>query len=251
MPNRTIVGARAFADVQVRDRHPHPIRLKCGWCLGGIRRRTEQSVDLLRDVWELTLQIWAGTGGRSEPLVHGEVAGLVAGVVELYDVVALADIRAERDELGERRIADVPVPADLVICNLDGDGAVVVGAVGTAPASVCFIHIQSDPAVRADAVVGAGFSAGGRKHTAALLHGKIASHMVDGDLVNGVISRFAAVRTKLRVIYKTAVAHVIFPPFRRGHGVAPARPLALWEWAGQDGRRSPAGTRPHWRCRRR
>ena len=75
--------------------------------------------------------------------------------------------------------------------------------------------------------------------------------MVDGDLVNGVISRFAAVRTELRVIYKTAVAHVIFPPFRRGHGVAPARPSALWEWAGQDGQRSPAGKHPHWRCRRR
>ena len=135
MSNRTIVGARAFADVQVWDRHPHPVRLKCGRCLGGIRRRTEQSVDLLRDVWELTLQIWAGTGGRSEPLVHGEVAGLVAGVVELCDVVALADIRAERDELGKRRIADVPVPADLVICDLDGDGAVVIGAVGTAPSA--------------------------------------------------------------------------------------------------------------------
>jgi len=47
----------------------------------------------------------------------------------------------------------------------------------------------------------------------------VAKHMVDGDLVNGVISQFAAVRTELCVTYKTAVAHVIFPPFRRGHGV--------------------------------
>ena len=49
----------------------HPVRLKCSWYLGGSRRRTEQSVDLLCDVWKLTLQIWARTGGRGKPLVHG------------------------------------------------------------------------------------------------------------------------------------------------------------------------------------
>ena len=39
---------------------------------------------------------------------HGEVAGLVAGVVDVRDAVALADVHAQIDELGKSGVADMP-----------------------------------------------------------------------------------------------------------------------------------------------
>ena len=118
----------------------------------------------------------------------------------MRDSVALADVHTQGDQLRKSSIADVPAPADLVVCHLNGNSAVVIGGVGTAPASVCLLHIQPDPAVRADTIVGAGLPAGRRKDRAALFHGQVAGHVVDGELINDMISRFAAVRTELRVI---------------------------------------------------
>ena len=158
-------------------------------------RAEEPSVDLFGDIRELALKVRARASGGCEPLVHSEIAGLITGEVEPCDAVALADVHAEVNQCSKGFVADVPLPArGIIVGNFNSHGTIIICGIGTAPATVALVHIQPNPTIRADAVVGTGLSARGGEHSPASFYGQVARHVMDGNLVNGMIAGLRAVR---------------------------------------------------------
>lgn len=109
--------------------------------------------DLCRNVRELALEIGAGTGRGGVKAVHRERAVLVAGVGQLLDAVAAANVGAKVEQGGIRLVADVPVRCAAVVGNLDRDGTMVVPRAGRAPRTVRFVAEQPDTPAGFDGVV--------------------------------------------------------------------------------------------------
>lgn len=68
----------------------------------------------------------------------------------------------------------------------DGDGPLIVGAGRRTPGAVFLLHIHSDSAVHADAVVAACLSGSRQKDIAQRLHRALSHHTVGRDTVDGV-----------------------------------------------------------------
>ena len=71
---------------------------------------------------------------------------------QLGFAVALADVGAKFHESVIHHVLE-RIRLGVVAGTLDGDGSLVVGIGGRTPASVLFLHIHTDPAIHADAVV--------------------------------------------------------------------------------------------------
>jgi hypothetical protein len=61
--------------------------------------------------------------------MHCEISRCVARKVKALDAVSLTDINAEVDKTSHSDLANVPLSAYFVICNLDSYSAVVVIAI--------------------------------------------------------------------------------------------------------------------------
>ena len=83
-----------------------------------------------------------------------ECLGLIAQPEQLGFAVAPADIGAKLDESLVHHIFE-SVRLGVVAGTLDSDGSLVISIGGRAPGAVFLLHIQSDPAVHANAVVAA------------------------------------------------------------------------------------------------
>ena len=72
---------------------------------------------------------------------------------QLLDVVSLADVSNQIDESVVRLCAYRPVGSASVVCHFNGYGSLVVGIGRGAPRAIAFIHIKSDAAIAAYAIV--------------------------------------------------------------------------------------------------
>ena len=109
--------------------------------------------DLCCNVGELALEIGAGAGGSRVEAVHRERAVLVAGVGQLLDAVAAANVGAKVEQGGIRLVADVPVRCAAVVSDFDSNGPLVVPRAGTAPRPVRLVAEQTDTPAGFDGVV--------------------------------------------------------------------------------------------------
>ena len=165
--------------------------------------------DLLGNVRNLAQQVRAGADSVRKHPVGSQAAVLVAGVLQLGHAVPLANVHAQLNQRGDGGVADVPVRVAAVVGHLDGDGAVVIPRATAAPAAVALGAEQADAAPAVDGVVGAHRAAFFGYHSAEALQGRIASHVVDGDLADRLLPRAVAVWADLGVGNKAAVAHLI------------------------------------------
>ena len=152
-------------------------------------------VDLLGQPAELAAKVRAGASGAGKVAVLGKVAAGVAGVVEaiLQCGVALADVHAQFYQRLQRCIRDMPLPANLVVGNLHGNGPVVVGRAAAAPTAVCLVAQQRNTAVTGNRIVAGHLAAGLGLHGSNLLQRQIARHVVRGDFADSVLARAVAV----------------------------------------------------------
>lgn len=109
--------------------------------------------DLCRNVRELAFQIRPGASGSRVEAVHRERTVLVAGVGQLLDAVAAANVGAKVEQGGIGLVADVPVRCAAVVGNLNRNGPLVVPRAGTAPRPVRLVAEQTDTPAGFDGVV--------------------------------------------------------------------------------------------------
>ena len=107
--------------------------------------------------------------------------------------VALADVHAQFYQRLQRCIRDMPLPANLVVGNLHGNGPVVVGRAAAAPTAVCLVAQQRNTAVTGNRIVAGHLAAGLGLHGSDLLQRQIARHVVRGDFADSVLARAVAV----------------------------------------------------------
>lgn len=109
--------------------------------------------DLCRNVRELAFQIRPGASGSRVEAVHRERTVLVAGVGQLLDAVAAANVGAEVEQRRIGLAADVPVRRTAVVGDFDSNGPLVVPRAGTAPRPVRLVAEQPDTPAGFDGVV--------------------------------------------------------------------------------------------------
>ena len=98
--------------------------------------------------------------------------------------------------------------------HLNGDGSVVVACGGRTPGAVFFLHIHTDAAIIANAVVGARPSGCRGKHIAQSFHAALTYHAVDGDGINLVVSGTCLVWGNFGIVHQFAVTQCYKPPFQ-------------------------------------
>ena len=168
--------------------------------------------DLGGDVGELALEIGAGAGRGGVKAVHCERAVLVAGVGQFLDAVAAANVGAKVEQRGIRLVADVPVRCAAVVGNLNRNSPVVVPRTGRTPRAVSFVAKQglpqkADAAAAFDGVVCAHLARGFTDKSAESLKRCVASHVMNGNLADGLAPGPVAVWADGRVNGQCRITH--------------------------------------------
>lgn len=163
--------------------------------------------DLCRNVRELAFQVRPGAGGSRVEAVHRERAVFVAGVSQLLDAVAAANVGAKVEQGGIRLVADVPVRCSAVVSDFDSNGPLVVPRAGTAPRSVRLVAEQPDAPAGFDGVVCAHLAGFFANNGAEGFQRGIARHVVHRDLADGLAAGPVAVWADGRVNGQCRITH--------------------------------------------
>lgn len=163
--------------------------------------------DLRRNVGELALEIGAGAGRGGVKAVHRERTVLVASVGQFLDAVAAANVGAKVEQRGIRLVADVPVRCAAVVSDFDSNGPVVVPRTGRTPRAVSFVAKQADATAAFDGVICAHLARGFTDKSAESLKRCVASHVVDGNLADGLAPGPVAVWADGRVNGQCRITH--------------------------------------------
>lgn len=163
--------------------------------------------DLRRNVWELALEIRTGAGRGGVKAVHRERAVLVAGIGQFLDAVAAANVGAKVEQRGIRLVADVPVRCAAVVSDFNSNCPLVVPRAGTTPRPVRLVAEQPDTPAGFDGVVCAHLARGFTDKSAESLKRCVASHVVDGNLADGLAPGPVAVWADGRVSGQCRITH--------------------------------------------
>lgn len=123
--------------------------------------------------------------------------GARRAVVVGVDAITRADVAREGDHGVVSRLGDGPARSAAVIGDLVRDGLVVIRAAARRPCAAVFSDAAADRAVGTDVVVRAAFAV--FVHIGARNSAHVASHVVDGDLSNRILSRVAVLLTEVDV----------------------------------------------------
>lgn len=199
---RVQAAALALLDHDVNER----LLLRLGWrSVGHVALQALR--DLRRDVRELAFEIGAGAGRGGVKAVHRERAVLVAGVGQLLDAVAAANVGAKVEQGGIRLVADVPVRCAAVVSDFDSNGPLVVPRAGRTPRAVSLVAEQTDTPAGFDGVVCAHLARGLADNAAEPLQRGIARHVVHRDLADGLAPGPVAVWADGRVNGQCRITH--------------------------------------------
>ena len=160
------------------------------------------------DVGELALEVRAGANCIGIEAVHREGAVLIAGIGQLRDAVAAADVGAKVEQSGIRFIANVPVGSAAIVGDLDRDGTMVVPRAGRAPGTVCFVTEQADTTAGFDSVVCAHLARGPTDKSAESFKRCIAGHVMNGNLRDGLAAGTVAVGADGGIADKRGITHL-------------------------------------------
>ena len=127
--------------------------------------------------------------------------------------VALANIGHKVKKAGICLIRNL-VRVGGITRNLNGYGSVIVGAGRTAPRTILFFHIHSNPAILANAIVGRSLFGSGGKDVPKGFNRTLTNHTMNGDPVNGVVAGAGFVGGNFGVADKITVAHFRCPPLQ-------------------------------------
>jgi hypothetical protein len=58
--------------------------------------------------------------------VHSQISRRITGENQFFNAVAPADVNAKHDGFLKRHVADVPLTTKFIVCDLDGDRAVII-----------------------------------------------------------------------------------------------------------------------------
>lgn len=229
-----IVRTRTLADIEVRNLDPNLIRyFACCWSRwGGLLTTAEIGSDPRCQITKPCIEPVAWTAFICKPAVNRQhhLIGfrlviqsrfLVPKPEQFPLTIPLADIGAELNQ-GFVHCGIHRIRLRHIAGTLDGDGSLVIGGTGRAPATVLLFHAEGNPTVLADAVVTACLPGRTGETAADALAGELTHYAMWRDAVNAVGSLPRMVRAKFGIGYQGTirVSHIIHPHFPSGHGAA-------------------------------
>ena len=153
--------------------------------------------------------------------MNGQVSHRIPGVGKPLDAVAPADVCTELQKLIVGGVADVPVAADFIVGNLDGNRLMVVFRTAGGPGAVAFLYVQHNLAVCPNAIVGGSLPIHVAEGVCQAHRVQIFRHVVDRNLPDGSLPREIGIGGEVGILGKGTVAgdnrrhffHSQFPPY--------------------------------------